>query len=335
VVRKILLGLLVVVSVLLLWITTTYFNWLSDTASRLEAGSSVVATPSGEIEYALWGDSGPVLLFLHGTPGGYDQVALFSGPEAIARGYRVLAPSRPGYLRTPLAVGSTPVEQADAFADLVRTLGIDHVTVVGLSGGGPSALEFALRHPDLCSAHIQMMGVSRAMLASEEETDSLESTMTDDPGSFTNRLLSSNFAGWMLLRLMRMDMAASLETAMPDPSNRKRILDDPEKVDAFVAMADSAFALQESRRDGFLNDMSQFEDLEVTDLAAIRCPTRGVHGTADENVPLAMGELVAAGVPGAEIVRIEGADHFMPVSHAEEVRTTVFEFVDTHAVDRE
>ena len=334
-VRKILLGLLVVVSALLLWITASYFSWLSSTASRLEAGSSVAATPSGEIEYALWGDSGPVLLFLHGTPGGYDQVAVFTGPEAIAKGYRVLAPSRPGYLRTPLAVGSTPMEQADAFADLVRTLGIDHVTVVGLSGGGPSALEFALRHPDLCSAHIQMMGVSRAMLPSEEGPDPLESTMTENPGSFTNRLLSSNFAGWVLLRLMRTDIAASLETAMPDPSNRKRILDDPEKVDAFVAMADSAFALQESRLDGFLNDMSQFEDLEVTDLAAIRCPTQVVHGTADTNVPLAMGELVASGVPGAEIVRIEGADHFMPVSHAEEVMTAVFGFADTHTAARE
>ncbi len=332
--RKLLLGLLVVVFLLLLWITTAYFSWLSDTSSRLEAGSSVVATPSGEIEYALWGDSGPVLLFLHGTPGGYDQLSFLTGPAAIPEGYRVLAPSRPGYLQTPLAVGSTPVEQADAFADLVRTLGIDRVAVVGLSGGGPSALEFALRHPDLCSAHIQMMGVSRAMLPSEEAPDSLESTMTDDPASFTNRLLSSNFAGWVLLRLMRMDMAASLETAMPDPSNRERILEDPEKVDAFIAMADSAFALQESRRDGFLNDMSQFEDLKVTDLAAIRCPTRVVHGTADTNVPLAMGELVASGVPGAEIVRIEGADHFMPVSHAEEVATAVFGFVDTHTAAR-
>ena len=48
-------------------------------------------------EYQLVGDSGPVLLFLHGTPGGYDQGT--SVPEV-----RVLTPSRPGYLRTPIDV---------------------------------------------------------------------------------------------------------------------------------------------------------------------------------------------------------------------------------------
>ena len=100
-------------------------------------------------------------------------------------------------------------------------------------------------------------------------------------------------------------------------------------------MADSAFALQERRLGGFLNDMSQFDDLEVTDLAAIRCPTLVVHGTADQNVPLAMGELVANGVPGAGIVRIEGADHFMPVSHAEEVMTALLGFADRHTAARE
>ena len=239
--RKLLLGLLAVILAVLVWITVAYFSWLSDTASRMEAGSSIVATPSGEMEYALWGDSGPVLLFLHGTPGGYDQVADF-GPAAMAKGYRMLAPSRPGYLRTPLGVGSTPVEQADASADLVRTLGIDRVTVIGLSGGGPSALEFSLRHPDLCAAHIQLMGVSRARLPGEEWPDPVESTMTSDPESFTNRLLSSNFAGWVLLGLMRMDIRASLETAIPDPSNRERILDDPEKVETFIAMADSRYS---------------------------------------------------------------------------------------------
>ncbi|MDG2048558.1 MAG: alpha/beta hydrolase [Myxococcota bacterium] len=331
--RKLLLGLLTLASALLVWVSTAYFSWLGDTTSKLEAGSTVVATASGQIEYALWGESGPVVLFLHGTPGGYDQIADF-GPPAVAQGYRVLAPSRPGYLRTPITVGRTAEEQADAFADLIRTLGIDHVAVIGLSGGGPSALEFALRHPDLCSAHIQLMGVSRARLASEQWPNPLDSTMTENPDSITNRLLSSNFAGWVLLSLMRMDIAASLETAVPDPKNRERILEKPEKVEAFIAMADSAFALQSQRIEGFLNDMSQFEDLEVTDLEAIRCPTRVVHGTADQNVPLAMGELVAGRVPNAEIVRIEGADHFMPVSHAEEVMSAILGFLDTQTAVR-
>ena len=44
-------------------------------------------------------------------------------------GYRVLTPSRPGYLRTPLEVGKTAAEQARAFSALLDTIGIKGVIV--------------------------------------------------------------------------------------------------------------------------------------------------------------------------------------------------------------
>jgi len=59
-----------------------------------------------------------------------------------------------------------------------------------------------------------------------------------------------------------------------------------------------------------------------------------LHGTADANVPFAMGEMVAERVPGAKLVAFEGADHFMVVSHVEEVFAAMFSFLDTHAPSR-
>ena len=56
-------------------------------------------TSLGSVEYTLQGNDGPVLLFVHGTPGGYDQTT-----EATDK-FRVLTPSRPGYLRTSIRPG--------------------------------------------------------------------------------------------------------------------------------------------------------------------------------------------------------------------------------------
>jgi pimeloyl-ACP methyl ester carboxylesterase len=143
--------------------------------------------------------------------------------------------------------------------------------------------------------------------------------------------MSSNFAGWALGQLARRDPASALERLMPDPANRQLVLDDPEKLAAFSALASSATSLQERRKAGRRNDSIQFDALAVPDLAAIHCPTLVLHGTADRNVPIAMGELVASGVPGAEIVRFEGADHFMILSHAEEIMRVLFGFADLHS----
>lgn len=328
--RKTFLGILVVVSVLGVATYVQYEIWLADTIERLESESTVVRTAHGDIEYALWGDAGPAILFLHGTPGGYDQAGRM-GPIARAGGYRVVAPSRPGYLRTPLDVGRTPAEQADAFAALLSALDIEQVAVVGASGGGPSALQFALRHPDRCWAHVQLMGVSRARLPSEGGRRDADRSRPCDAEPLMVRLRTTNFAGWVLGRLARMSPESSLEGLVPDPANRKRILDDPEKLAGFLALVNSATALMERRQAGQRNDSLQFDDLAVPDLATIRCPTLVLHGTADRNVPIAMGELVANGVPGAEMIRFEGADHFMVLSHAEEVMRALFGFADRHS----
>ena len=328
--RRILLGILVVVALLGITTVVRYQIWLAETVERLESGSTVVRTAGGDIEYASWGDAGPAILFLHGTPGGYDQ-AVRMGTIASAAGYRVVAPSRPGYLRTPLEVGLTPAEQADAFALLLSALDIERAAVVGASGGGPSALQFALRHPDRCWAHVQLMGVSRARLPSEGRRGSADGEREEAEPTFSARLLSSNFGGWVLGQLAQLNPESTLERIVPDPANRARILDDPRKLDGFLALVNSATALQERRRAGARNDSRQFDDLVVPDLASIRCPTLVLHGTADRNVPIAMGELVAEGVPGAEMIRFEDADHFMILSHAEEVMLALFAFTDRHA----
>ena len=77
---------------------------------------------------------------LHGTPGGYDLALAVAGLFA-GSGLRVIAPSRSGYLRTPLSVGRTPAEQGDAALALLEHLGTEKAAVAGVSGGGMAAVQ--------------------------------------------------------------------------------------------------------------------------------------------------------------------------------------------------
>ena len=71
--------------------------------------------------------------------------------RARSAGYRIITPSRFGYLGSPLPEPTTAA-QADAFVSLFDALGIAQVPVLAFSAGSTSAVQFALRHPDRVSA---------------------------------------------------------------------------------------------------------------------------------------------------------------------------------------
>lgn len=108
-------------------------------------GAVIVNTPVGPIEYAERGKGAP-LLSIHGAGGGWDQ-GLANVEPLIGDGYRVIAPSRFGYLRTPEPPCASPAAQAEAHAALLSALQVQRAVVVGISAGAPSAVELALRHP--------------------------------------------------------------------------------------------------------------------------------------------------------------------------------------------
>lgn len=116
-----------------------------------------MATASGPVEYAERGDGEPVLA-VHGSGGGWDQ-GLVGAEFLHVNGFRIIAPSRPGYLGTPLSTGRTFAEQGDALAALLDALAIDRVKVLAASGGGPATYEFAARHPDRVLRLVQIDSV--------------------------------------------------------------------------------------------------------------------------------------------------------------------------------
>ncbi|MDP3491120.1 MAG: alpha/beta hydrolase [Phenylobacterium sp.] len=114
----------------------------------LTAGSLLIDSPFGPIEYADVGD-GPVVLVIHGSGGGFDQGLAFSARLDRSQ-TRIIAPSRFGYLRSAMPQDASPQMQADALAYLLDNLGVEQAVIFGGSAGALSAAQLALRHPRLC-----------------------------------------------------------------------------------------------------------------------------------------------------------------------------------------
>jgi len=110
----------------------------------------VVRTACEPIEYARAGDGYPVLA-VHGNAGGFDQ-GLLLADWSIDPGFQVIAPSRFGYLGSPMPSRASVTMQADAYAALLDALSLEQAAVVGYSAGSASAIQFAIRHPERVSA---------------------------------------------------------------------------------------------------------------------------------------------------------------------------------------
>ena len=306
-IKKMAYGLLVLLILGTGLVLVSYSNFSEERLTAIKTGSKILDTAAGPMEYQQIGNNGPVLLLLHGTPGGYDQAIPIEG-------MRVLVPSRPGYLRTPLDTGRTPQEQADAYAALMDSLGIDQVIVMGASGGGPSAIAFAVRHPKRTVALIALEAVSQTL--------SLEELTIEMPF-----FMSSDFYMWAALSAMKTLMGPEeiVELVVPNPENQRLILDDPAKLKRIESLMWSSWPMS-LRQLGEANDFTQFADIDLN-ASAISVPTLIIHGTEDINVEYTQSIALAEQIPGAILHTVDGADHMMPFSHSEEMTAAIEEFL--------
>ncbi|MGQ4328729.1 MULTISPECIES: alpha/beta fold hydrolase [Streptomyces] len=117
-------------------------------AAESELPTKVVETGHGPLEFRLDRRGPETVVIFHG---GHMRAGLALGEEPFTQaGYSLLVPSRPGYGRTPVKTGGSAEGFADAIAALCARLGVTRVAaVVGVSGGGPTAVAMAARHPAL------------------------------------------------------------------------------------------------------------------------------------------------------------------------------------------
>ncbi|MGY5859815.1 MAG: alpha/beta hydrolase [Candidatus Thorarchaeota archaeon] len=312
---------------LLIWIIVTFRRWKRSLSSILEGNSEIANTSAGEIEYATKG-SGPVVLFLHGGPGGYDQ-GLLESKFWNEGGFSVLSISRPGYLRTPLTTGETFEEQADAIEALLVSLGIPEIAVLGASAGGPVALQLALRHPNRVKALILMAAVSKEYIVPEGATDSIMGKIfLSDTGA--------DIGVWIFDILSRrwpsMTMKMSFKETVGLDSNDmneyvKQVMSIPEQVLWFKRFIRTTCPMS-SRIVGLNNDLKQLENVSIENLNEITCPTMVVHGVVDKDVSFSNAEFSTTSIPNARLIRIEKVGHVVWLGeHVSKMNSDLLEFL--------
>lgn len=265
-------------------------------------GAEVVDTASGPMECAVVG-AGPAVLLVHGTPGTWRQAAGLA--RDLADRYQVLLPSRPGYGRTPLEVGRTPAQQADAYASLLDALDIEAAGVVGISGGGPSAAQLAARHPQRTRVLVQCCALAPHLMT--------------PPGAMRVALGMPGLAEvgmrvqrWRQRRHLQ-DGAATDRRIQAEltPAERSELTANPalrqSMIGFFRSHLDGPVPVRGLRND--LRSLGFGPGVAAPDLEPVSVPTVVLHGDADRVVPLSHGEFYAAAITGARLEVLPGAGH--------------------------
>ena len=249
---------------------TGYHRDITQARERVATGSQVVQTACGPIEYAAAGNGKPVLV-VHGAGGGYDQGLDFA-KSLVDGGFRLIAMSRFGYLRTPLPRDSSAAAQADAHACLLDALGIRHAAVIGASAGAPSSMQFALRHPQRCNALVLL--VPAAYVPRPAGGSPMQ--MPAGTAFLFDTALKSDFLFWAAMKLARQTMIRAILATPPAVLEMA-----PADEQARVAQVLDHILPISPRRQGLVNDAAVVSSLLRYELERIGVPTL-VMSTADD-----------------------------------------------------
>ncbi len=283
-------------------------SWRAGQTAEIYSGSEIAKTPGGEVEFSRRGE-GPPVLVLHDAAGGYDQGFALAG-FLEQEGFEVISMSRPGYLRTPLASGLLPENQADAAAALLGSLSIPRASIVAFGWGAPAALQFALRHPERLSSLVLAAPVLSSLQPAPEAIpfpQAVATALTGDVGAWLYHKESEDKPASALAQAygLAADGSAADRTAWTD-----FVASDPVQLGNFRDLV-LALSPLSARETGIRNDILQIRTLPALPLEKISAPTLVIHGGVDKAVPLASVESARAKIPGSAFQLVPDAGHLI------------------------
>ena len=299
----------------------------SEVLPEVFVNPQTIETARGRVEFDLTEGDHPVVMCSHGGIGGVDQARVILG-WLDENDYRLLSPSRPGYLGTPLESGQTLEQQADLFAALLDELRIDKVAVVSASAGGPPAYSFAIRHPDRIWALVAIDSVSGYYDMPETVGPISELLFTSQWGQKLLKMIGEKKPEWFLQQIFQSE---AYFTKQQIKQHTEYALSTPECV-AFVRAFMATMNPYNVRKPGTENDMALFRELTHLPLEKVQCPTLIIHGTHDADVKLYDGVYAHEHIANSERFWIEEGSHlgFWLSRHAEEAQQCARDFLARH-----
>jgi len=280
---------------------------------RVRSRGSVILSRQGDIEYTE-GGSGPDVLVVHGSGGGYDQGELIA-EAVLGERFHTITPSRFGYLRSALPDGATWDDQAHAYAYLLDHLAIDKVAVVAMSQGGPSALLFAALHPDRVSS---LALISCGVVASTAE----DQAAANSKGNMLRTIFQYDLLYWAIATLFKKQLLALIGAgeaviASLTPAQQciaRRVIDwmNPAAPRSAGVAFDNRAPLPGDR------------------IAAIEAPTLIFHATDDTLQLFHNAEFAASTIPNARLMRFERGGHLVIAVEQPTIQTMLREHIVEH-----
>jgi 2-hydroxy-6-oxonona-2,4-dienedioate hydrolase len=264
-----------------------YKGNLARAYQRVSEGGTKIETSCGPVQYTEWGEGAPMLI-VHGAGGGYDQGKIFA--KFIGGNYRWIAPSRYGFLGTPAPEGANSRLQAEAFACLLDSLGIDQLGVVGVSMGGPSSLLFASCFPQRTRSLVLISAASHAILPRPALLAALFNLFLNDLIFWSLVRYSPS----LLLMVLGVPRAVQKQLSPKETAQLRAFLG------SIVPMG--------ARRQGQTLEQ-QMSEFDAGQLSHIQAPTLVIHARDDTLVPFEHGEFSAKNISRAQFLPMEKGGH--------------------------
>jgi pimeloyl-ACP methyl ester carboxylesterase len=260
----------------------------------------VVDTPLGRIEYIDRGE-GPVVLVVHGITQGADGGLRELATDLVPAGYRVIVPSRFGYLGSEMPDGATPEMQADAFAALLDAIGVEGVLVLAGSAGSTSALHFAIRH------HHR----TRALLLVSANVPGQHQAKGLPPKAFFSAIFASDPILWLMITYLP-GLMARLSQVLHVPDGVQPTQEDVAKIRrAMEGVLLGRLRVSGEVFDAFVSDPA----INRIDLSEVPVPTMVVHAKDDMGPPYPAAIAMARQIPCARVVTVDRGGHLMLGPH--------------------
>jgi len=247
-----------------------------------------------DFAYEFFGGGKPLVL-LHAFP--FDGQMWTATAQALSSRCRVMVPDMRGFGESTLGDGAPSIaDMADDVAAMLDGLGIQRLTVGGLSMGGYVALAFAARHP----ARLERLILADTRAAADSQAaragraDALALVEKEGVAALVERQLG----------------------ALLSPA-------------ASEAVREQVRSLGKQSREGVKAGIRALRDRpdRQAELTAIRCPTLVIVGKEDKISPPAEMSVVASAISGARMVEIAGAGHLSNLENPNDFVSAIANFI--------
>ena len=267
------------------------------------AGPVVETVEAGgrKVSYAGAGDSGDVVLLVHGYGGDRNSWLFLQEPLAAA-GHRVYAVDLPGHGTSAKDVGDGSVDLlADAVLGVLDAVGSDRAHLVGHSLGGAVVLAAAARSPGRIA--------SLTLFA---------------PAGFGPSINAGYVRGFAAAQTRRELKPLVGQLFADEQLVTRQVVDDLLAYKRLDGVDEALAALAETLLDG--------DEQRIDSAAAVRAlgevvPVTVVWGSADRIIPAEQASSVAAVAPGAAVRVIDGAGHMPHMERPAEAQAAVEETI--------